>query len=216
MQFATLTLLSRRRFNRTPDPSTSTYSSLFSAGPIWRVKYPSRFSRDALCCDVLHQNARIRLVNVHLDSLPIEPNQRPRQVEIAAKLIQQASVDYGLVAGDFNPVSAEDATVIPENGLVDAWEATHPGEDGFTWGLPGSGTPFPPGRFDKVAVVGLRPKNVDVIPVGLVSMVAELGEIGPPQGEGKCGPATRDDCGQIPWSDHSGVLASLELVHLGR
>jgi len=22
-------------------------------GPIWRVKYPSRFERDALCCDIL-------------------------------------------------------------------------------------------------------------------------------------------------------------------
>ncbi|KAL1877982.1 hypothetical protein Daus18300_002336 [Diaporthe australafricana] len=216
VQFATLTLLSRGRFNGTPDPSTSADSSLFSAGPIWRVNYPSRFKRDALCCDVFHHNARIRLVNVHLDSLPIQPNQRPRQVEIAAQLIRQAGVDYGLVAGDFNPVSAEDVTVISDNGLVDAWEATHPGEDGFTWGLAGSGAPFPPGRFDKVAVVGLRPKWVEVIPAGLTSTAEELGEIGAPQGEGKRGPDTREDSGQIPWSDHSGVLAELKLAPVGR
>ena len=44
-------------------------------GPIWRVKYPSRFERDALCCDILlpsHGPAknpfRVRLANVHLDS----------------------------------------------------------------------------------------------------------------------------------------------------
>ena len=95
--FASVILLSMSRFgdvNCTVDKVT--------LGPVWRVKYPSRFDRDALCCDLLLPSSglllsqspststvgsvaatskslshkyltRIRLINVHLDSLPIQP-----------------------------------------------------------------------------------------------------------------------------------------------
>ncbi|KAJ0122019.1 hypothetical protein J7T55_002530 [Diaporthe amygdali] len=100
VQFATLTMLSRARFRSFTSPGmlASALCNPFSAGPVWRVKYPTRFKRDALCCDVFYQNTRIRLVNVYLDSLPVQPNQRPRQVEIAASLIKHAGVGCGLVA----------------------------------------------------------------------------------------------------------------------
>ena len=73
--FTTITLLSKARFQN------------LKLGPVWRVKYPSRFERDALCCDVFvplapgrpDEAARIRLVNVHLDSLPIQPSLRPHK-----------------------------------------------------------------------------------------------------------------------------------------
>ncbi|KAI3396546.1 hypothetical protein diail_12070 [Diaporthe ilicicola] len=211
VQFATLTLLSRSRFNKSLGPGTSApYSGPCCAGLVWRVKFSSRFKRDALCCDVFHHDSRIRLVNVHLDSLPIQPSQRPRQVEIAASLLAHAGVACGLVAGDFNPVSPEDAAVISKNGLVDAWEVTHPGEDGFTWGLDGSGAPFPPGRFDRVAVLGLRPEQIEVVPAGLVSDLAVLDERLARQGEDEQGPVVRDD--PISWSDHSGLLVSFGLI----
>ncbi|TXC06551.1 hypothetical protein FocTR4_00010535 [Fusarium oxysporum f. sp. cubense] len=58
----------------------------FKVGPVWRVKYPSRFGRDALCCDVsvrsspINETCQLRLINVHLDSLPVQPLKRPEQL----------------------------------------------------------------------------------------------------------------------------------------
>lgn len=109
VSFATMTLLSRSSFCGLPgnpeNTPESTSSSPADSGsgicPVWRVKYPSRFKRDALCCDVFWgKETRIRLVNVHLDSLPIQPNQRPRQVAIAASLLRTAGVGCGVIAGD--------------------------------------------------------------------------------------------------------------------
>lgn len=203
VQFATMTLLSRPRFTpiSNPSPGTTPNSAWgFSLGPVWRVKYPSRFQRDALCCDVLwDRTTRIRLVNVHLDSLPIQPNLRPQQVSIGADLLRAAGGGggggRGLIAGDWNPVAEGDADLVRENGLVDAWEQLCPGEDGFTWGLDGKGEPFPPGRLDKVAVLGLRVKDVEVVHPGILDT----------------GTDCESDTG-VPWSDHSGLICSFTQV----
>ncbi|KAG8164893.1 hypothetical protein KVR01_005168 [Diaporthe batatas] len=210
--FATMTLLSRPRFlpggpggsqPEKPSPGTTPDSAWgFSLGPVWRVRYPSRFGRDALCCDLVwDRTARVRLVNVHLDSLPIQPNLRPRQVGIAADLVRAAAAaaatagggggGRGLVAGDWNPVTEGDAHLARDNGLVDAWEHLRPGEDGFTWGLDGKGEPFPPGRLDKVAVLGLRVTDIEVVHPGTLQAAAHS--------EGDAG---------VPWSDHSGLICS--------
>lgn len=205
--FATMTLLSRSSFcglaGNLENTLESTSSSTSDAGsgdcPIWRVKYPSRFKRDALCCDIFWgKETRIRLVNVHLDSLPIQPNQRPRQVAIAASLLRTAGVGCGVIAGDWNPVSEEDTSLVEENKLVDAWERLRPGEDGFTWGLDGKAEPFPPGRLDKVSVLGLKPLDIQVIHPG--TLLAE-------PGSGKETVAGSGGYG-VPWSDHSGLFCS--------
>lgn len=205
--FATMTLLSRSSFcglagnhENTPE---STSSSAADAGsgicPVWRVKYPSRFKRDALCCDIFWgEQTRIRLVNVHLDSLPIQPNQRPRQVAIAASLLRTAGVRRGVIAGDWNPVSEEDTSLVQENRLIDAWERLRPGEDGFTWGLDGEAEPFPPGRLDKVAVLGLKPLDIQVLHPGTLSVAPDSGKE-MMAGNGGDG---------LPWSDHSGLFCS--------
>lgn len=129
LPFATMTLLSHSSFgifsgNGNNSPK-STPSSTADAGsgfcPLWRVKYPSRFKRDALCCDIFWgTETRVRLINVHLDSLPIQPNQRPRQVVIAANLLRTAGMGRGVIAGDWNPVSEEDTALVERNRLVDA------------------------------------------------------------------------------------------------
>jgi tyrosyl-DNA phosphodiesterase 2 len=123
--FASMMHLSKSRFTHTKNREAMRKANL---GPIWRVKYPSRFGRDALCCDIhipsrpvstqAPATTRIRLVNVHLDSLPIQPSRRPRQISIIASYLRSA--ERGLVAGDFNPVLPEDETLVQDNGLIDA------------------------------------------------------------------------------------------------
>ncbi|KAK3295054.1 Endonuclease/exonuclease/phosphatase [Chaetomium fimeti] len=190
--FTTITLLSKVRFQK--------------PGPVWRVKYPSRFGRDALCCDVFApsaagngkpgEGARIRLVNVHLDSLPIQPSLRPKQVSVIAALLRSAG--RGIVAGDFNPVLPADSTLVEDNGLVDAWVELHPGNPGFTWGVDGK-EPFPPNRMDKVAVAGLRAQDVGILSPGNIIREDHVGE-----------PADR----VVAWSDHSGLKCTFKLVEL--
>lgn len=212
--FATMTLLSRSQFGVTCNPDTSdgkassaslttnNANNSFSLGSVWRVKYPSRFSRDALCCDIFwNSTARIRLINVHLDSLPIQPSRRPRQLAIAADLLRTAGVSHGVIAGDWNPVMEEDKKLVQINGLADAWEHLHPDEDGFTWGLDGKGAPFPPARLDKIAILGLQPLWIRVIHPEMVTIA--IGS------EGKSMPESGKE--DVPWSDHSGLLCSFNL-----
>lgn len=198
--FASMTLLSRSRFNSgsgpesasSPPTAATTSTGSFSLGSVWRTKYPSRFKRDALCCDILwDRTTRIRLVNVHLDSLPIQPNLRPQQVAIAAGLLRTPGVGRGVIGGDWNPVTEQDLQLVQENGLVDAWEYLHPGEDGFTWGLNGQGEPFPPGRLDKIAVLGLELKSIKVVRPGALQTADD----------------SEDDT-RVPCSDHSGLMCS--------
>lgn len=93
--FASITLLSKSRFGY-PRGGLADCPRI---GPVWRVKFPSRFGRDALCCNILVKSgrprsstgqpapSRIRLINGHLDSLQIRPSQRPRQISITAALL---------------------------------------------------------------------------------------------------------------------------------
>lgn len=206
--FATMTLLSHSSFDifsgNGKNSSESTSSSTANAGsgfcPVWRINYQSRFKRDALCCDIFWSTQkRVRLINVHLDSLPIQPNQRPHQVAIAANLLRTAGVGRGVIAGDWNPVSEDDTALVERNRLVDAWERLRPGEDGYTWGLnEKSEEPFPPARLDKVAVLGLKPLDIQVLHPGTL-----------PESRGPGGKTTAgNDREGVPWSDHSGLFCS--------
>lgn len=205
--FATMTLLSRSLFGGLFDTPGSNikYASQpvsngsFSLGSVWRVKYPSRFNRDALCCDIFwNRTTRIRLVNVHFDSLPIQPNLRPRQVAIAADLLRTAGVGRGVIAGDWNTVTEEDMALAQRNSLIDAWEYLRPGEDGFTWGLDGKGEPFPPGRLDRVAVLGIMLVDIKVVhPETIMTAIDSRGER-----------TAGDNREGIPWSDHSGLVCN--------
>ncbi|PLB35905.1 endonuclease/exonuclease/phosphatase family protein [Aspergillus candidus] len=121
--FATMTLVSKSKLRDS------------ALGPVWRLKYPSRFQRDALCCDIFLPSgsaplSRVRLINVHLDSLPIQPSKRPIQLSIIASYLRAAG--RGVVAGDFNPVLPEDDALIGTNELKDVWADLRPEEDGFT------------------------------------------------------------------------------------
>ena len=139
-------------------------------GAIWRVSLPSRFERDALCCDLIlnpsskhtsgRSSLRIRLVNVHLDSLPINPSLRPHQLSICASYLSAAG--RGIIAGDFNPVLPEDDDLVSTNDLTDAWVRLRPNDLGHTWGVYGEQS-FPPNRLDKVALFKLTPSGVGIL-----------------------------------------------------
>lgn len=79
-----------------------------------------------------------------------------------------------------------DEGLVSANGLVDVWGELRPGEDGFTWGVDGE-EPFPAGRLDRVAVLGLRACGIGVLVPG------EVGS------------------GCIKWSDHSGLVCSFKV-----
>ena len=195
--FASITLVSRAWLSG---------SNNVTLGPVWRVNYPSHFQRDALCCDVLlpsngstSSSSRVRLVNVHLDSLPINPSLRPRQLAIITSYLRAAG--HGLVAGDFNLVLPEDDALVGKNCLVDAWAELHPEDDGFTWGVDGH-APFPPSRLDRVAMVGLKTSDIQILPPGKIE---QTGALKPEENN-------QDDQGlAVKWSDHSGLVCSVGL-----
>ncbi|KAJ5405244.1 hypothetical protein N7465_006528 [Penicillium sp. CMV-2018d] len=204
--FTTMTLVSKTRFGS----RHSSEMSRFALGPVWRVDFPSHFRRDVLFCDLFVPSStdasttRVRLANVHLDSLPIRPSHRPRQLSIVSSFLRSAGC--GLVAGDFNPVLDEDAALIETNGLTDVWMALRPEEPGYTWGADGKQR-FPPNRMDKVAMLGLEARGIEIL---------EARRVGELEGQQD----TRSDA-NIPdseqsepaalWSDHHGLLCSFGL-----
>ncbi|KAL2196289.1 hypothetical protein P885DRAFT_69865 [Corynascus similis CBS 632.67] len=171
--FTTITLLSKARFQN------------LTLGPVWRVNFPSRFGRDALCCDVSF-----------LHSLPIQPSLRPRPLSIVAALLRSAG--RGVVAGDFNPVLPADGSLVSDNGLVDAWAELHPDDPGFTWGVDGT-EPFPPSRLDKVASIGLKVQHIEILSPGYIN---DHGHTEPNGSE------------KVAWSDRSGLTCRFQLVGL--
>ncbi|KAI1912118.1 hypothetical protein LOZ12_002160 [Ophidiomyces ophidiicola] len=200
--FISLTFLSKLRFGV---PNSS--SNKITLGPVWRVKYQSRFGRDALCCDILLQNQlRIRLINVHLDSLQITPSMRPRQLSVVASYLR--ATGHGLIGGDFNPVLPGDDDLVSSNGLVDVWSRIYPNKPGFTWGIDGKQR-FPPHRLDKVVVVGLQSIGISILPPGtcMSKNRCELSQVLQNSKEGHHAELL------VPWSDHCGLLYSFVVVN---
>ncbi|KAB5578842.1 hypothetical protein GE09DRAFT_1091234 [Coniochaeta sp. 2T2.1] len=156
------------------------------------ILYPSNLGTTALACDISVPSfgdpagrlVRIRLINVLLEPLEFVDYRR-WQLAVASSFLRQAG--HGLMAGDFNAIQPEDSQLVETCGLVDAWIATHPGEEGFTWGRVGDPR-YPPTRLDKVATLGLQAVDVILLHPGTV----------PIERAGR-----REN---LPWSDHSGLL----------
>ncbi|KAJ5835739.1 hypothetical protein N7447_001765 [Penicillium robsamsonii] len=205
--FTTMTLVSKTRFSR---PGSKV--SRFALGPMWRVAFPSHFGRDVLFCDLFvpsptdaSSTTRVRLANVHLDSLPIQPSHRPQQLSIVSSFLRSAG--RGLVAGDFNPVLDEDAVLIESNGLTDAWLALQPEEPGYTWGADGKQR-FPPNRMDRIALLGLKARGIEILEA---RRVGELDGRQNSQSETNIPESQDTEPTAIPWSDHHALLCSFAL-----
>ncbi|CAI7644458.1 unnamed protein product [Penicillium glandicola] len=183
----------------------------FALGPVWRVAFPSHFGRDVLFCDLFvpsHADktpTRVRFANVHLDSLAIKPSHRPRQLAIVSSFLRSAG--RGLVAGDFNPVLEEDAVLVETNRLTDAWMAIRPEEPGYTWGADGKQR-FPPNRMDKVALLGLKAREIDIFEPRRVWKSDGLQGT---QNDTDTLESQQTQSTGIPSSDHHALLCSFEL-----
>lgn len=132
-----------------------------------------------------------RLVNVHLDSLGGTLHHRTQQIEILASILREPGCSGGIIAGDFNAISPKDDGLIDQNGLVDVWVALHGRDDpdGATWGVDAKRRDgLRPARLDKIALVGLKGEDIEVLRPGFI-------EVPRPGGKSI----------EIPWSDHCGL-----------
>jgi tyrosyl-DNA phosphodiesterase 2 len=118
-------------------------------------------------------------------------------MEILADVLREPGCGGGIIAGDFNAISPEDDGLVDKNKLVDAWIALHgrADPDGATWGVgverqDGMG----PGRLDKVAMMGLQAKEMEVLRPGPI-------EVPRPGGKSV----------EIPWSDHCGLRCTFTI-----
>ncbi|KAK0479654.1 Endonuclease/exonuclease/phosphatase [Armillaria novae-zelandiae] len=196
--YATMTLLSRKRF--APPPSDDVQKEedevkgeeKFVVGSVSRVKLPSKFGRDGLCVDISPPSASTfyRLINVHLDSVDNLPN-RIRQMEILAKLLRESGCSGGLIAGDFNSVGPGDDELVSKHGLVDAWLALHGDRDpeAPTWSaIRRLEKDHDPRRLDKVALLGFAAEEMEILHPGTLDGL-RVGANSKP----------------VDWSDHSGL-----------
>ena len=205
--FVTMTLLSNERFvtpsrtekdeddgegeGKRQGQGQAQGGSAMVLDSVFRMTFPSRHNRDALCVDIRDPAAPatvLRLLNVHLDSLD-SCFRRYLEVRLLNDLLREDRSGGGVIAGDFNAIYPEDDTLADEHGLVDAWVAlqqqsrTAPDADdgGATWGV---GVELEDGhkplRLDKVVMLGLEPVTIEVLRPGFI------------------------DPG-VPWSDHCGL-----------
>ena len=130
VKFTTMTLLSRQGFdshNGVEGIEGQDQKPLL--GRVERVKLPSAYRRDALSVDALKSTTTgtfLRLVNVHLDSLPDFWCNRVRQMDVLTNYLREPGCVHGVIAGDFNAVGPEDEKLVDKRkGLLDAWEELH-------------------------------------------------------------------------------------------
>lgn len=122
----------------------------------------SYMGRNALVTDIMvggaaeNQVPRIlRVINTHLESLPMGTPMRVTQMGVIARLLKEEEEEGmvgGLACGDMNSIVPSDATLPEQNGLSDAWEyhkRDGEEEEGTTWGYQPA-TRYPPGRLDKI------------------------------------------------------------------
>jgi len=200
--FATMTLLSSARFASglvaQKEGDGIEGGEKFMLGRVSRVTLPSKYRRDALYVDIIPPIAPgtvFRLINVHLDSLGDTLHYRAQQIEILANILREPGCSGGIIAGDFNAISPEDDELVDKNELVDAWVALHGRADGATWSVgverrDGLG----PGRLDKVAMRGLKAKEMQVLRPGPIEV-----------------PRPGEESVEIPWSDHCGLRCTVTI-----
>ena len=195
--FTTMTLLSNRRFG---SPLLAEGEGADTKGgrkvmldSVFRAELPTRYRRDALCVNIASPTVPgtiLRLLNVHLDSVPSRFRRVLQMSELASSL-REPGCSGGIIAGDFNAIHSSDYKLVEKNNLVDAWVALHGGTTepygGATWGidveLEGGRKSS---RLDKVAMLGIQPNEIEVLQPGRLNAFT-------------------------PWSDHCGLRCTFTI-----
>jgi tyrosyl-DNA phosphodiesterase 2 len=104
----------------------------------------SNMSRNALFVDIAvrvpqagdakPRPLRVRVANVHLESLGTGAQARQEQLEGTSQELLEEDVFVGVVAGDMNAFAVSDRGLPESFGLTDAWVSGDSDEAGFTWG----------------------------------------------------------------------------------
>ncbi|KAK0484778.1 Endonuclease/exonuclease/phosphatase [Armillaria novae-zelandiae] len=121
----------------------------------WSLPFPSEMRRSAILTDLLFASGpglspvKVRLANVHLESLSSGARARAVQLNLTAERLHDVGVDFGIVGGDMNAISESDRALPEACGLVDSWKGANNDESGFTWGYQPTNR-FLPGRLDKI------------------------------------------------------------------
>ena len=118
-------------------------------------------------------------------------------MEILANVLRKPGCSGGIIVGDFNAIGPEDDGLIDKNELVDARVALHgrADPDGATWGVGLERRDrLGPGRLDKVAMVSLKAKEMEVLRPDIID-VSRPGE----------------EPFEIPWSDHCGLRCTFTI-----
>ncbi|KAH8989235.1 Endonuclease/exonuclease/phosphatase [Lactarius akahatsu] len=192
LPFATMTFLSSQRFGSPLLAVEGEGGEKLMLDNVFRMELPSRYKRDALCVDIAAPaapGAVLRLLNVHLDSLD-SYIRRVLQMQVLAGVLREPRSSGGIIAGDFNAILPEDHRLVDKFELLDAWVALHGSmrpDGGATWGvgveLKGG---LKAGRLDKVAMLGLKPDEIEVLQPGLIEP-------------------------DRPWSDHCGLRCTFTI-----
>ncbi|KAI9157983.1 hypothetical protein HJFPF1_05968 [Paramyrothecium foliicola] len=216
-----MTLLSKKHFLFESSNQNTTMK------PITRVKFPSYYGRDALCTEALiaapnsstgqslsagpsrEPGKRLRLINLHLDSLRSTLPYRRDQMATVGGILRETSSDaiggqptIGIAAGDFNALSSLDDEFIPQNGLIDVWAYLRAkqnpkcDEDSQGYIQEKHWNHLRLGRLDRIAITeGLEALGIENIRPGTVELPI------PGKEKGK----------KVRWSDHSGLRCFLQL-----
>jgi tyrosyl-DNA phosphodiesterase 2 len=103
----------------------------------------------------------LRLINTHLESLPVGAEYRPIQLGCLASFLKgKEGIKGGVIVGDMNAIGPSDADLAIDAGLKDAWKRGDRDESGFTWGYQGGGN-FPAARLDRVFFLPRKGYKVD-------------------------------------------------------
>ncbi|KAJ6576442.1 Endonuclease/exonuclease/phosphatase [Mycena vulgaris] len=120
----------------------------------------------------------LRVINTHLESLPVGNDVRPAQLQLLSKFLKGPGVRGGIISGDMNPIGPKDAELPTSLGLRDAWRKGDKDERGFTWGEQPR-REYPAARFDKILYLPRKGYRVDEpqrIGVGLKTFSERLPE----------------------------------------
>jgi len=102
----------------------------------------------------------LRVINTHLESLPVGNEVRPEQLKLLSKFLKGPGVRGGIIAGDMNPIGPKDSAMPAALGLKDTWRKGDRDERGITWGEQPK-TEFAAGRFDKILYLPRKGYRVD-------------------------------------------------------